>query len=956
MGGATLGASRTSIFIRALQPLCAILAAQLTAGSMLQASAERSRYPLAPPSEVIVGDIRVQALSSTLLRVEPRGPQGFEDRTTFMVTGRNWTGIPITKEADGTLSTASWNVAVGPTTEGSAPSIVVTGKGGTVLYNSSAARPTRAHPDGPVPSPCDGLTETYCTQPKLSPRQPAHWVCLWDRGKCSELNQETKPNLLHWPAPLTSSAYALTDYPRFYVPQWDLKPAPETVEPELRATNGYDFRNNVEHDTYIFLLGDTLPLWRSSRQEFIELAGETPVLPDFAFGTWFTWWHPFSMDDAQSNVTRWENGQLPLDIWALDMNWRHTEAVQHGAKAQKGQAKGELGTQDHYYDHPNEQLFPGDGPYGSSFTEWFNWLKSKKLRTYFNDHPYPVAGRNEGGLQTSPEEVEFRWEGLTSWMSRGLTYWWFDHNWKLSIPPPFINKTLSTYVWEGLDNAAWGSHLYYTTVAHYDEMRSEDGDTFYERPIALTKFALPDWRPGMDPIMHQESPAHHRYPVWWTGDGVPLQGSIESMVDSGVHGMKPYVHSDCGGDYAKNGGDLLRWTAHCVFGTILRYHGADHRPWRYGSAVETTIQKYINIRYKLAPSLIAAGQEASRTGTPFVARCDLFWPEYGHVPRESRNCSKAMLDTDAGVGAQRAATMPPKGNLSQASCCEYCVADPTCSAYVWATDGVQQSGYSCWLLQSTGGTRRSASRILGLVGAQKPVMSSSSSTQYIFLNDTLVAPIWDTSTNGTTRSVWIPPGKWEDAWTGSIVSGPQTIQSEALPYEKQPMYHKRDGGLNVITDSPGLRIEDGDWSSLTLEAFPAQTAMETRRSVYHQNRLVLQHHQIERTDLVMRTDGLGKACFEISEATDNSERAWVIRLHLQPKQRVVEAVIDGINLIATAIVHLAPLSEAETTYGYFPFGGVGSQPPVKAGHIAEFTLVPAAHARLLSLTIASQLP
>jgi hypothetical protein len=43
--------------------------------------------------------------------------------------------------------------------------------------------------------------------------------------------------------------------------------------------------------------------------------------------------------------------------------------------------------------------------------------------------------------------------------------------------------------------------------------------------MALTKFALPDWRPGMDAIMHQESPAHHRYPVWWTGDGVPLQGT-----------------------------------------------------------------------------------------------------------------------------------------------------------------------------------------------------------------------------------------------------------------------------------------------------------------------------------------------------------------------------------------------------------------------------------------------
>eukprot|EP01046_Picozoa_sp_COSAG06_P086677 COSAG06_NODE_33248_length_493_cov_0.649746_1_plen_80_part_00 len=78
------------------------------------------------------------------------------------------------------------------------------------------------------------------------------------------------------------------------------------MEPALRATNGYDFSNNVDHDTYIFLLGEDLESWHASRREFIALAGATPLLPDYAFGTWFTWWHPFSMDDAMSNVTRWE--------------------------------------------------------------------------------------------------------------------------------------------------------------------------------------------------------------------------------------------------------------------------------------------------------------------------------------------------------------------------------------------------------------------------------------------------------------------------------------------------------------------------------------------------------------------------------------------------------------------------------------------------------------------------
>ena len=61
--------------------------------------------------------------------------------------------------------------------------------------------------------------------------------------------------------------------------------------------------------------------------------------------------------------------------------------------------------------HPATQLF-------ANFSAWFEFLKGKKLRTYFNDHPYPVAGRGEGGLQTSKEEVSFRWNGLSEWMAR----------------------------------------------------------------------------------------------------------------------------------------------------------------------------------------------------------------------------------------------------------------------------------------------------------------------------------------------------------------------------------------------------------------------------------------------------------------------------------------------------------------------------------------------------------
>ena len=117
--------------------------------------------------------------------------------------------------------------------------------------------------------------------------------------------------------------------------------------------------------------------------------GPCPLLPDFAYGTWFTWWHSYSEAEAKDDIAHWEALGLPIDVWALDMNWRNT--------SKDNLHDGEVGSQDHYYDHPNSALFPGDGPYGSSFTEWFDWLKTQKLRTYFNDHPFPVAARGEGG-------------------------------------------------------------------------------------------------------------------------------------------------------------------------------------------------------------------------------------------------------------------------------------------------------------------------------------------------------------------------------------------------------------------------------------------------------------------------------------------------------------------------------------------------------------------------------
>ena len=86
-------------------------------------------------------------------------------------------------------------------------------------------------------------------------------------------------------------------------PEWGPTPIPDgaSVPPELVATNGYDFTNDIASDTYIFLLGADggLDRWWASRAEFMTLTGPTPLLPDYAFGVWYTWYLVYTEQRAK---------------------------------------------------------------------------------------------------------------------------------------------------------------------------------------------------------------------------------------------------------------------------------------------------------------------------------------------------------------------------------------------------------------------------------------------------------------------------------------------------------------------------------------------------------------------------------------------------------------------------------------------------------------------------------
>ena len=173
---------------------------------------------MATPTSLVVGDIRVTALSLALVRIEPRGPKGFEDRTTFNVVGRHkLPGLPLSllnSSAEGGtwLGTEAYQVHI--------PS------------NSNVTNVTVSTPDGRV---------------------------LW-RGANSGDAGTLPLNHLHWPSPLTAVGYAYEDRPRFHEPAWGPTPIPRDakVDPALLSTNGYDFNNNATGDMMLRLHADVV--------------------------------------------------------------------------------------------------------------------------------------------------------------------------------------------------------------------------------------------------------------------------------------------------------------------------------------------------------------------------------------------------------------------------------------------------------------------------------------------------------------------------------------------------------------------------------------------------------------------------------------------------------------------------------------------------------------------------
>jgi hypothetical protein len=226
-------------------------------------------------ADEIVGNVRIGILSPTLVRIELKGPKGFEDRRTFHITGRTWPGADVARSSFGDfelIKTSDFIVKV-PSSAISLENIVITDPDGAVIWSMPSA------------------------------------------------DAEFFSNNRYWfPNPNENTrAWAFADTPR-YVPASSAEAwgGGYNLAPPGNPNNGWDLDND-SRDVYVFLPGGD---GRKLRSDYVALTGRTELIPLYALGGWDSRYYAYTQQEALDKIDTYRAKNIPLDVFVVDTDWR----------------------------------------------------------------------------------------------------------------------------------------------------------------------------------------------------------------------------------------------------------------------------------------------------------------------------------------------------------------------------------------------------------------------------------------------------------------------------------------------------------------------------------------------------------------------------------------------------------------------------------------------------------
>ena len=225
--------------------------------------------PDEPPVEVVVGEVRVQLLTNSLLRVEVKDGDSFEDRPSFSVPTRTgWKKVAYTlRDEDGGKAIVTKNYIVHlPENAKSLSRIYVTDTSGNELWRYETMTDSRVY----LPSPGDELACWYFSDsPRVIPSE---------------------------------YGYSLPE------------------DGSYEKDNGWEFHKAAK-DMFVFLPhGD----YKTFTSDFVKLTGRSEMLPLDLFGYWDSRWYAYSEETALQQIQDYKDKGYSIDVLVIDTDWRKT--------------------------------------------------------------------------------------------------------------------------------------------------------------------------------------------------------------------------------------------------------------------------------------------------------------------------------------------------------------------------------------------------------------------------------------------------------------------------------------------------------------------------------------------------------------------------------------------------------------------------------------------------------
>jgi len=787
----------------------------------------------ARPGSFVTGNVRVQLLSGSLVRLELKGPAGFEDRRTFHVVNREWPGAVFSAQTNAGLveiRTENYLVRL-PLNAASLEGAGVYSTAGVEFYAY------------------DGRLENSKWLPGPAETPPAWWFA---------------------------------DAPRLVPPAWGLTLPPAKAAAGPLANDGWDPGNNAP-DVYVFVpRGNYFQL----RKEFLQLTGPTEMPPLFAFGAFDSRWYDYSEATALQQIADYRAHRIPLDVLVVDTGWRAGASTGYQPATNLFPNLPRFFAEAHakqvrvlFNDHPEpldtnapaldaaELNFRCHGLAGllrdGLDLWWYDrnwWVALVPPAPNLRKEVWGMRLYHDTTVSVRPEQrplIMANVDGIDNGLRNrpmNVAAHRFPFQWTGDIGPDwaFLRRGVENAVHAGVQSAF--PYLSEDLGGHVANPTAEQ----YIRWIEYGAFS-PIYRPHC---------THNLERMPWTFG--PEAETVARNLLSVRYRLLPVFYAGAHANY-ETGEPLLR-----RLDLDFPRFAAASREDEYLLGRDLLVAPVLQGVTRILPAgwlKTAAGQPGlsaeffaneNLAGAPAFTRVDpaidFNWDHDSPAPGFPRTHFSArwsgVLAVPAAVGDVTLATLEDDG------------------ARVWI-DGAL-------VIDAWGGHDSATTVATAAVTAGVPHKLCVEYQQLDY--GAAVKLEWQPATARTTeRAAWIPPGDWMNVWNGEMMAGPATV-TNPVPLDQIPLFVKSGA---VLPLAPEMQFtSEKPWSPITLDLYPRAGATNTANLYEDDTRTIAyQRGEFRNTGIRLSADGgNSQVSVEIGAAKGHfggalEQRAWTLRMH-----------------------------------------------------------------------------